>query len=93
MKYIKNITGGEKFPLKQILAYKEKGKGNVGDKIKKNPEIAKIYGEFYKATPLKYKDYVLIEPGEKIETNLNGENISNELRLEGIDDKKPKKEE
>ena len=84
--FVKNITNEVVFgrftePYPKILAYKEKGMGNVGEKIKSNPEIAKIYEGFYKTNPHKYKDYVLIEAGEKIETKMKGENILGEPRL------------
>lgn len=82
--YIKNITGTEDSPLPQTLAYKEKGKGNVADKIKKEPAIAVLYEQHYMNSPGRYKDYVLIGPGEKIETKLKGENIIGEPRLKII---------
>ena len=74
MKYIENVTGKGKFPLPQTLAYKEQDKGNQPDLIKKNP--------------VKYKGYILIKPGEKIETNLNGENVYGEPRLHFVNEGK-----
>ena len=76
-KHIKNITGEDpRFPEKQTLAYREKGKGNV-------PE--------FKNDPKKM-DIVHIKAGESIETKLNGENIVGEPRLVFIDEKKGRKE-
>jgi hypothetical protein len=84
-RYIRNITGeSEIFPKPQILAYNEKGKGNVAEKIKKDPKIKEIYEKYYNTNPLKYKDYVLIHPGEQIETELHGENVLTEPRFKVI---------
>lgn len=100
MKYIQNVTDAEKFPIPQNLAYKEAGKGNVIEKISKSP--GKYQGYDLKAIKtimetkqpiksyLKFKNMVLIEPGEKIETNLNGENVYGEPRLHFVNEgKKP----
>ena len=58
------------------------------EKIAENTEIKKLYEESYNADPGKYSNYVLILPGESIETALNGENILMEPRLKIIKDNK-----
>lgn len=94
-KYIKNITGeSELFPMKQVLAYNEKDKGNVPEAIEKDEMIKKIYEPEYAKNPLRYKDYVLIFPGEQKETNLNHSDVGFEPRLKIItEDVKKKKGE